>query len=530
MNDDANAATENAGTSSDVAIGQARRAKLDDMRSRGLDPWPFVARDVEPIASVYDRFDETLPADAPDLEPQGPEFSVTVAGRVLSRRGQGKLAFLAVRDRSGAERAGGATGDEREARLAQGRIQLFVAVDASPEAFASLDDLDVGDYVRVQGQVMRTRRGQLSIAPRSIELLAKAFRPMPEKWHGLNAESRLEKRYLDLAVNDDALATFVTRSKLISAMRRFLDERGFLEVETPVLQPIYGGGAAKPFTTHHNELGQDVYLRIAVELYLKRLIVGGMERVYEIGKNFRNEGVSFKHNPEFTMLELYQAYADYGDMMDLFEQLVASVAREVLGTTKVQFGDHELDFAEGWPRITMRQAILDACGIDIATATAEEMHARLVEADVHMKPVTARGPIIDELFGAFVEPNLVQPTFITDYPVELSPFARHHRNGDAGVVERFEVVVAGMELANAYSELTDPDDQRSRFEQQHAARSEGDDLAEQMDEDYVTALEYGMPPTGGLGFGVDRLAMLLTGSRSIREVILFPARRATAAN
>jgi lysyl-tRNA synthetase class 2 len=486
-----------------------RRDKIAAARAAGNEPYPYSAEVDATLADVRAKHD--------DLE-DGAETDIAykVAGRLMGRRGHGKAMFADLQDRSG-------------------RLQLHVTLDRlGEEAFAAFGDLDLGDWIHVEGTAMKTRRGEPSLAVRSVTLLAKCLRPLPEKWHGLaDPELRRGRRYLDLVASRESLDTFIARSRIVSAIRRFLEDRGYLEVETPVLQPMYGGAAARPFVTHHNELDRELYLRIATELYLKRLIVGGLDRVFEIGPNFRNEGVSFKHNPEFTMLELYEAYGDYHTMMDLYEQMLAHVAREVVGSTTVTVPNKdggeddpgiELSFEPPFARITMRDAIFTETGVDIDSASKDDMRARLHEDSHDTKGDHSRSQLIDRLLSTYVEPTLIQPTFLLDYPVEISPFARHHRD-KPGVVERFECFVAGMEVANAFSELNDPVDQVDRFAQQQSARDEGDDLAEQMDEDYILALEYGMPPTGGLGTGIDRLTMLFTGHRSIRDVILFPARR-----
>ncbi len=503
--DDTDEQTPEERASAEQRIMADRRAKLDAMLEAGGEPWPYSA---SPTARVED-----LVAAHGDLD-DGVETEerYVLAGRMMMRRGQGKLIFAGLMDRSGT-------------------IQLFVSKAViGEEGFATVDDFDLGDWIEVSGTVMKTRKGELSLKVDSARLLSKCIRPLPEKFHGLaDEEQRRGRRYLDLVANRDSLDVFVTRSKVVSAIRRFLEERDFLEVETPVLQPIYGGAAARPFETHHNQLDMKLYLRIATELYLKRLIVGGLERVFEIGPNFRNEGISFKHNPEFTMIELYQAYADYDDIMDLFEELVPAVASSVLGTTSIEhpefgeiaFGNHP------WPRIPLRDAILERARVDIDRAAEDEMRDALREAGHDPKGDTTRGKLIDALLTKFIEPNLIQPTFLTDYPVELSPFARTHPGSDR-TTRRFEVFAAGMELGNAFSELNDPAVQLARFEEQGAARAAGDDEAEHLDEDYITALEYGMPPTGGLGFGIDRLVMLFTGQKSVRDVILFPARRSKA--
>ncbi|MCB0880362.1 MAG: lysine--tRNA ligase [Thermoleophilia bacterium] len=487
--------------SAEQQIMADRRAKLDAMLAAGGEPWPYSAK---PDAHVSD-----VVASHSDLE-DGAETDdrYVLAGRMMLRRGQGKLMFAQLADRSGT-------------------LQLFVSKAVIGEdGFEAFADLDLGDWIEVSGTAMKSRRGELSLKVDSARLLAKCIRPLPEKFHGLaDEEQRRSRRYLDLVANRESLDVFVLRSRATSAIRRFLEDRDFLEVETPVLQPQYGGAAARPFVTHHNQLDMQLYLRIATELYLKRLIVGGMERVFEIGPNFRNEGVSFKHNPEFTMIELYQAYADYDDVMDLFEQLVPHVAQEVLGTTVIEHEEHgTIQLGAPWPRVTLRDAIIEKARVDIDTASDDELRAVLHQAGYDPKGEATRGKLIDALLSHFVEPHLIQPTFLTDYPVELSPFARTHAGNDK-VVRRFEAFVAGFEIANAFSEINDPQMQYDRFMEQHSAREAGDDEAEQLDEDYITALEYGMPPTGGLGMGIDRFLMLLTGRKSIRDVILFPARR-----
>jgi lysyl-tRNA synthetase, class II len=426
---------------------------------------------------------------------------VRVAGRLHARRGQGKAAFLDLDDRTG-------------------RMQLHARVDVlGEESLRALLDLDLGDLLGAEGTIFRTRRGELSLKLDNWELLAKSLRPPPEKHHGLtDVETRFRHRELDLIANEEARSLFTARAKVITSVRRQLDDWGFIEVETPVLQPIYGGGAARPFTTFYNALERDYYLRVATELYLKRLIVGGLERVYEIGKDFRNEGTSFKHNPEFTMLEWYEAYADYDDIAARCEALVSQVAADI-GYAG------ELDFTPPWHRETLQDAIGSRTGVDVlAHREIESLRAAIREAGHAVPEEETWAQMVDQLLTKHVEPKLIQPTFLRDYPVELSPFAKRHRAKD-GLVERWEVYAAGMEFANAFSELNDPDDQRARFEEQRAFAEAGDEEAQPYDEAYVEALEYGMPPTGGIGIGIDRLVMLLTGTRSIREVVLFPAMR-----
>ena len=394
------------------------------------------------------------------------------------------------------------------------------------DAYEGLLDLDLGDLVGVEGAPFRTRRGELSLRVDAWTLLAKSLRPAADKYHGLtDVEQRYRHRELDLIANEETRELFMLRTRAVAASRRFLDERGFLEVETPVLQPLYGGALARPFTTFHNALDRQLYLRIATELYLKRLIVGGLEKVYELGKDFRNEGLSHKHNPEFTMLETYEAYADYTDVAAMTEELVAFVARETLGTTTVERDSDTIDLSPPWRRVTLRDAILDETGVDIAAITdRDELAAQIKSRGLEVGEGAGWGKLVDELLSKLVEPKLIQPTFVLDYPVELSPFARPHRS-EPGLVERFEGFVGGVEIANAFSELNDPDEQRARFEEQQRLQLAGDEEVQPFDEDYLRALEQGMPPTGGLGLGIDRLVMILSGRHSIREVVLFPALR-----
>jgi lysyl-tRNA synthetase class 2 len=472
----------------------ARRRKLEALRENGVEPFPHAYPGVRSIAEAKAPHEALEAGDETDDR-------VRVAGRLHARRGQGKAAFLDLDDRTG-------------------RMQLHARVDVlGEESLRALLDLDLGDLLGADGTVFRTRRGELSLKLDDWELLAKSLRPPPEKHHGLtDVETRFRHRELDLIANEEARELFTTRAKVITSIRRQLDEWGFIEVETPVLQPIYGGGAARPFTTFYNALERDYYLRVATELYLKRLIVGGLERVYEIGKDFRNEGTSFKHNPEFTMLEWYEAYADYDDIAERTEALVSRVAADV-GYAG------ELDFTPPWHRETLQDAIGSRTGVDVlAHREIESLRAAIREAGHAVPEEETWAQMVDQLLTKHVEPKLIQPTFLRDYPVELSPFAKRHRAKD-GLVERWEVYAAGMEFANAFSELNDPDDQRARFEEQRAFAEAGDEEAQPYDEAYVEALEYGMPPTGGIGIGIDRLVMLLTGTRSIREVVLFPAMR-----
>jgi lysyl-tRNA synthetase, class II len=453
-----------------------RRAKLERLREQGIDPFPHEFEDVVPTSDVVD-----------DLEPgEETDRAYRVAGRITARRDQGGAAFIDLVDR-------------------EGKLQLHAKRDVLGEqSFEGLVSLDIGDLIGVDGTAFKTRRGQLSLLVTSWTLLAKSLRPMPKEYYGIeDVETRYRHREVDLLVNEDSRGLFILRTKVVRAIRRWLDDRGFLEVETPVLQPLYGGALSRPFVTHHNELDRDLYLRIADELYLKRLIVGGLERVYEIGKDFRNEGVSHKHNPEFTMLEWYEAYADYEDIAARLEELVSHVAREV------EY-DGPIDFTPPWRRVTLRDAIKERTGLDIRS---DELPGEGTWAKR-----------VDGLLSKHVEPAIRDPAFVLDYPKELSPFAKDHRS-EPGLVERFECFAAGMEFANAFTELNDPDEQRARFEQQRAEQAAGDEETQPYDEDYVRALEHGMPPTGGIGIGIDRLVMILSGRRSIREVVLFPAMR-----
>jgi lysyl-tRNA synthetase class 2 len=456
-----------------------RRAKLERLRERGIDPFPHEYGGVTPIAEVHAAHDGLEAGEET-------ETAYRIAGRMTARRGHGGAAFLDVVDRSG-------------------KLQVHAKRDVLGEdSFDTLTSLDLGDVVGVDGTAFKSRRGELSLRATDWALLAKSLRAPPEKFHGLeDVETRYRHRELDLIANDEVRELFILRSRVVRAIRRWLDDRGFLEVETPVLQPLYGGALARPFKTHHNALDRNFFLRIADELYLKRLIVGGLERVYEIGKDFRNEGISHKHNPEFTMLEWYEAYADYEDIANRLEELISHVVREVGYAGPI-------DFSPPWRRVTLRAAIRDKTGLDIA-------HDDLPGEGTRAKRV-------DDLLSKRVEPELQAPTFVMDYPKELSPFAKDHRT-EAGLVERFECFAGGMEFANAFTELNDPDEQRARFEQQRADEAAGDEETQPYDEDYVRALEHGMPPTGGIGIGIDRLVMILSGRHSIREVVLFPAMR-----
>ena len=474
---------------------QIRLAKLQELTARGRDPFLEVTYPVSCHSSdITGNF-----AAMEGLE-------VTVAGRLMSRRGMGKVSFCDLADRTG-------------------KIQIFTKIDElGEEAYTEWQKLDIGDLVGVQGIAYRTQRGEISVRSRSYRLLAKALRPLPEKYHGLkDTDTRYRQRYLDLVMNPEVKDTFEKRSLIIRTLRGELDQLGFIEVETPILNVIPGGAAARPFVTHHNALDIDLFLRIAPELYLKRLIVGGFERVYEIGRQFRNEGLSVKHNPEFTLIEVYQAFTDYRGMMDLSEQLVAAAAQAVHGRTVVRYQNQDIDLTPPFRRLTMTEAIRQYAGVDFDQVAGDAAARSLAEAHhlEGLKPGLPRGEIMNLFFETYCEEKLIQPTFICDYPIEISPLTKK-KPGRPDLTERFELFICGREYANAYSELNDPLDQRERFAQQLRKREAGDDEANLLDEDFCTALEYGMPPTGGLGMGIDRLVMLLTDSVSIRDVLLFP--------
>jgi len=482
---------------------QARRKKLDELRALGINPYGkrYEARDkAAALHAGYGGHDkDALEAD---------RIACGVAGRVTALRSFGKAAFAQVQDSTG-------------------RIQVYLKKNVLGEGqFRLMKLLDIGDHIGVQGRLFRTRTDELTIEVERLTLLSKSLRPLPEKWHGLtDVETRYRQRYVDLIVNPEVKQTFVKRTRIIKAVRAFLDDMGFLEVETPMMQPIPGGATARPFITHHNALDMDLYLRIAPELYLKRLIVGGFERVYELNRNFRNEGISIKHNPEFSMLEFYMAYADFNDLMTLTENLIGTVAEQVVGSLKLGYQGDEIDLTPPWPRMSMEQAIVDKAGADPEDLKDIGGAVRFAEAhDVPLAPDMSLAKVINEIFEKTTEARLTDPTFITGYPVELSPLSRRN-DEDPEMVDRFELFIAGRETANAFSELNDPQDQMSRFRLQAAEREKGDQEAQFMDEDYVRALEYGMPPTAGEGIGIDRLVMLLTDSASIRDVILFPQLR-----
>jgi lysyl-tRNA synthetase class 2 len=487
----------------DAPAERARRlADVESLRAAGIDPYPVRFDRDRTLHELRAQFGD-LPADTKTEEP------VRIAGRILLIRRQGKLTFATMRDQSDS-------------------VQLFVSSDAiGDDAHARFDRLDLGDWVGAEGTVMTTRRGELSVKVRSFELLAKALRPLPDKWHGLSdVDTRFRQRYVDLVVNPDARRVFDVRFAAVAAIRRMLENRGFVEVETPTLGLELGGATARPFVTHHNALDLDLYLRIATELHLKRLVVGGFERVFEIGRIWRNEGIDTTHNPEFTTLEAYQAFADYHDMMELTESLVVEAARAALdGSTVVELRGESIDLAEPWPRVTMVDLIRDRLGVDIRPSMpVEDARAVLDRLGLDYEDRWGSGRLTHEVYDRLVEHDIVRPTFVLDHPRETSPLARAHRD-DPTLVERFEPVVDGSELGNAYSELNDPIDQRLRFEAEARARAAGDVEAGTVDEDYLRALEYGMPPAGGMGLGIDRLTMVLAGVTSIREVILFPTLR-----
>lgn len=484
-------------TSSIDVIRQGRIKKANDLREKGINPYPYKYNKTASAKELQKKY-ENLAAG------EETEDRYNVAGRIMAIRNSGM--FIDLMDDTG-------------------KIQIFChKQNIDEEKIKLLKLVDIGDIMGFTGDIRRTPRGELSIKAIDFEILTKSLKPLPEKFHGLtDVETKYRQRYVDLIINEETRETFKKRSLIIQKIREFLAQRGFLEVDTPILQTVASGANARPFTTHHNALDMDMTMRIALELYLKRLIVGGVsERVYEIGKCFRNEGIDTRHNPEFTMIELYQAYADYNDMMELTENMVAYVAKEVLGTTKIKYGENEIDLTPPWDRKTMIGAIKEYTGKDfMACSTLEEAVKMAQTIGVNVEECDSWGKVIDAVFEEKVEPSLIQPVHIIDYPLEISPLAKVHRNNNR-LTERFETRVNGWEIANAFSELTDPIDQRSRFESQALAKANGDEEAMEIDEDFINALEYGMPPTGGMGMGIDRLVMLLTDSATIRDVIAFP--------
>ncbi|WP_338116201.1 lysine--tRNA ligase [Paenibacillus monticola] len=486
---------------------QIRRAKLDELRGLGIDPFGKKYERTANAGDLMSKYDGQTKEELDELA-----VEVSIAGRIMAKRGMGKAGFAQLQDLSG-------------------KIQIYVRQDAIPEEqYAAFRILDLGDIIGVRGVIFKTKTGETSIKVHNLEVLSKSLLPLPEKYHGLkDVELRYRQRYVDLIINPEVQQTFIARSRIIQAMRRYLDSLGYLEVETPTLHSIAGGAAARPFITHHNALDMQLYMRIAIELHLKRLIVGGLEKVYEIGRVYRNEGMSTRHNPEFTMIELYEAYADYKDIMHLTESMIAHIAQEVLGTQKLNYQGQEVDLTPGWRRVTMVDAVKEVTGVDFSVQmTDEEAQALAKEHRVPVEKHMSFGHILNAFFEQFVEETLIQPTFVTGHPVEISPLAKKNEL-DSRFTDRFELFIVAREHANAFSELNDPIDQRQRFEAQIQEKEQGNDEAHEMDEDFIRALEYGMPPTGGLGIGVDRLIMLLTNSASIRDVLLFPHMRNRAA-
>lgn len=477
-----------------------RREKMNHLREEGIDPFGSRFDRTHNSKELHDLYDALTKEEL-----QEKNMTATVAGRIMTKRGKGKVGFAHLQDR-------------------EGQIQIYVRKDTvGEEDYAIFKQADLGDFIGVTGEVMKTDTGEVTIKPTSLVMLSKALRPLPDKYHGLtNVEQRYRQRYLDLISNRESFDKFVRRSEIIREVRNYLNGHGYLEVETPVLHNMAGGAAARPFITHHNTLDMDLYLRIALELHLKRLIVGGMEKVYEIGRVFRNEGMDTTHNPEFTMLEVYTAYTDFNDVMDLTEGIISTAAEKVLGTKIVPYAEYEINLETPWRRVHMVDAIKEQTGVDFwPQMTDEEARALAKEHNVPVEDHMQVGHVINEFFEAFVEETLIQPTFVYGHPVEISPLAKKNKE-DARFTDRFELFITGKEYANAFTELNDPIDQRERFEAQARERELGNDEAHGVDEDFIEALEYGMPPTGGLGIGIDRLVMLLTNSQSIRDVLLFP--------
>lgn len=481
-----------------------RREELEELLKRGINPYPYAFDRTSFSKEIIDGYNETAP-----------QRNVAVAGRIVSIRRMGKASFCHIQD-------------------SQGRIQIYLRRDDIGDVYDAFRLMDIGDFVGVEGFVFRTKMGEISVHARRLEILSKSLRPLPVVKEKVDEqgnkhvydpfagkELRYRQRYVDLAVNSQVKEVFIKRAAITKSIRNFFDARGYVEVETPILQPMYGGAFARPFITHHNALDVDLYLRIADELYLKRLIVGGLDAVYEFAKDFRNEGMDRAHNPEFTMLELYVAYKDYLWMMELVEEMITTAAVEINASTRWKVGNHEVDFARPWKRITLFDSIKEAIGKDVRGYSEEQLMKVIKDLHLEVEAKADSGAMVDEIFSAVVQPNLIQPTFITDYPVEMSPLAKKHRK-EKGLVERFEVMVNGQELCNAFSELNDPVDQRRRFEEQMKLRARGNEEAQVLDEDFLRALEYGMPPTAGLGVGIDRLTMLFANQESIRDVIFFP--------
>jgi lysyl-tRNA synthetase class 2 len=480
-----------------------RRQKMNELKEQGIDPFGQKYERTHFTEDILHSYEDVAKEE---LDPQ--ENEVQIAGRIMAKRGQGKAGFAHIQD-------------------LKGKIQIYVRQDqVGEEAYQLFDQADLGDIVGLRGVVFKTNRGETSVKAVEFILLSKALRPLPDKYHGLkDVEQRYRKRYVDLIINPEVRDTFITRSRIIQSMRRYLDKQGFLEVETPTLHTIAGGAAARPFITHHNALDMELYMRIAIELHLKRLIVGGLEKVYEIGRVYRNEGISTRHNPEFTMLELYEAYADFEDIMKLTENVIEHIALDVLGTAKVTYNEQEVNLATPWKRMSMVDAIKDVVGIDFsAQMTDQEARALAKEHGIDIQPHMKFGHIVNEFFEQRVEESLIQPTFIYGHPLEISPLAKKNEK-DPRFTDRFELFIVAREHANAFTELNDPIDQKERFEAQLTEKEQGNDEAHEMDYDFIEALEYGMPPTGGLGIGIDRIVMLLTNAPSIRDVLLFPTMR-----
>ena len=484
-------------------LTEARLDKLRALRKMGVDAYP-------PRSSRSHRIDEVKSAHEKLAAEERSGAQVTLAGRITALRGMGQVLFMDLLDGSG-------------------KIQLYASSDSLGEdSYKRLNSCDIGDFLGATGEVFRTKRGELTVDLSEWCILSKSLRPLPEKWHGLkDVELRYRHRSLDLIANRSVREAFVRRSRMMSALHRYLDDRGFLEVETPMMQPIAGGATARPFVTHHNALDMDLYLRVAPELYLKRLIIGGLEKVYELGKSFRNEGVSTEHNPEFTTLEVYEAYSDYEGMMSLAEELISSCAEAAVGSTLITYRGNQIDLSPPWRRVPILKAVEESTGLRLEGSSKEQIGEQARKLGIDL-PELPRGRLIEHLFEKQVEDTLIQPTIVTDYPLEISPLAKR-KAGSQDLVERFELFIGGLELANAFTELNDPGEQRTRFEDQERLREAGDDEAQRLDEDFLFVLEHGMPPTGGIGIGIDRLAMLLTDSPSIRDVILFPALRAKGA-
>jgi lysyl-tRNA synthetase class 2 len=483
---------------------RVRLEKTENLRNRGIDPYPRTYERTHTATDAVQQFESAEFSGDREFDLD----QVSIGGRITRMRGMGRVTFCDVLDGSGT-------------------IQAMFRSNVLGDDYSTLRDLDIGDWIGVTGQMIRTRTGEVTVQASAVTVLCKSLRPLPEKWHGLtDTEIRYRQRYLDLISNPEARRIAVLRSRMVSAIRRFMERRGFMEVETPVLVPVAAGGMAHPFETHHNALSRDLFLRIATELHLKRLIVGGLEKVYEIGRIFRNEGIDANHNPEFTTMESYEAFADYNDVMALVEDLVSTVANEVAGSSAVSYGDHTIDFSPPWPRVKLVEKIEEHTGIDIlAHQTADSLKSAMYGAGITVENQVSWAGLVDKLISSAVEPRLIQPTFLIDYPVQVSPLAKR-TSDDPQLVERFEAFAAGMEIANAFTELNDPVDQRARFEEQEEFRAElPEEEWDRLDEDFLTAIEYGMPPTGGLGMGMDRLAMLLSGQRTIREVVLFPQMR-----